>query len=196
MNKTIIPPRRRPRTREHLRPEEVNRLLEASRNPSLSRYPRRDHCLLLLMYRHGLRVSEACQLRLSDVDLAQKEIHIRRLKRGKPSTHPLYAGEPRALNDWLAERKALRPEGDALFVSERRTKLARGTVWALMQKYARAAGLAELAVHPHMLRHACGYDLANRGADTRLIQAYLGHRNIQHTVRYTELAPSRFKGLF
>lgn len=127
--------------------------MEASRNPSPSRHPRRDHCLLLLMYRHGLRVSEACALRLSDVDLAQKELHVRRLKKGKSSIHPLYAGEPRALNDWLA-------------------------------------------VHPHMLRHSTGYDLANRGADTRLIQAYLGHRNIQHTVRYTELAPHRFKNLF
>jgi type 1 fimbriae regulatory protein FimB len=148
------------------------------------------------MFRHGLRVSEACALRLSDVDLIQKEIHIHRLKKGKASTHPLYAGEPRALNDGLAERKALRPDTDALFVSERRTRLSRGAVWLLMQKYARAAGLDGLAIHPHMLRHACGYDLANRGADTRLIQAYLGHRNIQHTVRYTELAPHRFKNLF
>jgi site-specific recombinase XerD len=90
----------------------------------------------------------------------------------------------------------MKPESDVLFLSERRRLLSRGTVWALMQKYAKAAGLAELAVHPHMLRHACGYDLANRGADTRLIQGYLGHRNIQHTVRYTELAPNRLKNLF
>src|SRR4051812_22623776 len=112
LNKTMIPLKRRDRTREHLRSDEVKRLLEAARDPRLSRHPRRDHCLLLLMYRHGLRVSEACQLRLSDVDLAQKEIHVRRLKKGKPATHPLYTGEPRALNDWLAERAAMKPNSN------------------------------------------------------------------------------------
>ena len=87
-------------------------------------------------------------------------------------------------------------EYDNVFLSERRTPLSRATVWALIQKYGQAAGLDALKVHPHMLRHACGYDLANRGADTRLIQDYLGHQNIQHTVRYTQLAPNRFAHLF
>jgi type 1 fimbriae regulatory protein FimB len=86
--------------------------------------------------------------------------------------------------------------GDTLFISERRTPLSRATVWVLMQKYAKAASLEELELHPHMLRHSCGYDLANRGADTRLIQDYLGHQNIQHTVRYTVLLPNRFAKLF
>ena len=83
-----------------------------------------------------------------------------------------------------------------LFLSERRQPLSRFTVCVLIQKCAAVAGLDELAIHPHMLRHACGYDLANRGNDTRLIQDYLGHKNIQHTVRYTKLAPGRFTGLF
>jgi len=185
------------RTREHLRPEEVRRFLEASRKPGLCRNPKRDYCLLLLMFRHGLRVSEACQIRVSDVDLVEKEIHIRRVKKGKGGTQPLHTGEPRAIKEWLSARSAMKPEGtDALFISERRRPLSRSTVWLLVKKCAQAAGLDELAIHPHMLRHACGYDLANRGADTRLIQGYLGHRNIQHTVRYTELAPHRFKNLF
>ena len=51
-------------------------------------------------------------------------------------------------------------------------------------------------VHAHMLRHACGYALANKGVDTRTLQAYLGHRSIQSTVRYTELGPGRFKNLW
>ena len=51
-------------------------------------------------------------------------------------------------------------------------------------------------VHTHMLRHACGFKLANDGVDTRALQAYLGHKSIQHTVRYTELAPTRFKGFW
>ena len=83
-----------------------------------------------------------------------------------------------------------------VFLSERRKPLSRFTVCVLIKKYATAAGLGDLEIHPHMLRHACGYSLANRGADTRLIQDYLGHKNITHTVRYTKLAPGRFTGLF
>jgi site-specific recombinase XerD len=83
--------------------------------------------------------------------------------------------------------------GDTLFISERRTPLSRSMVWLLMQRYAKAAGLEGLEglnVHPHMLRHACGFDMAHRGTDTRLIQRFLGHKNIQHTVQYTELDPT------
>jgi type 1 fimbriae regulatory protein FimB len=147
-------------------------------------------------------VSEACKLKLSDVDLKEKVLHVRRLKNGKSTTHPLYNGEFKAVKDWLAARRKMSSEtptlgsGDTLFISERRTPLSRATVWVLVQKYAKAAGLENLELHPHMLRHACGYDLANRGADTRLIQDYLGHQNILHTVRYTELAPNRFARLF
>ena len=93
-------------------------------------------------------------------------------------------------------RKGIVSEYDNLFLSEQRTPLNRATIWLMMQKYGKAAGLDNLAIHPHMLRHACGYDLANRGNDTRLIQGFLGHQNIQHTVRYTELAPNRFDNLY
>ena len=193
---------RRERSREYLTQDEVNKLLTASKDTTLPRNPERDYCLLLLIWRHGLRVSEACKLKLSDCDLKEKVLHVRRLKSGKSTTHPLYNGEVRAVRDWLAIRQTMSQKtptlgsGDTLFISERRTPLSRATVWVLMQKYAKAAGLEELELHPHMLRHACGYDLAKRGADTRLIQDYLGHQNIQHTVRYTVLAPSRFAKLF
>jgi site-specific recombinase XerD len=188
---------RKDRGREYLSPDEVQKLLAASKKKELSRNPERDHCLLFLMVRHGLRVSEACQLKVSDVDLLQKTIYIRRLKQGKSTVHPIYnGGELKSLHEWMKIRATIESGCDNLFLSERRRPLSRVTVWLLIQKYARAAGLDALKLHPHMLRHACGYDLANRGADTRLIQDYLGHRNIQHTVRYTQLAPNRFANLY
>jgi type 1 fimbriae regulatory protein FimB len=188
---------KRERTREHLTQEEVQKLLAATKKEGLSRNPQRDHCLLFLMVRHGLRVSEACQLKLSDIDLERKTIYVHRLKKGKPAVHPIYnGGELKSLYEWLKVRKGIVSEYDNLFLSEQRTPLNRATVWLMMQKYGKAAGLDNLAIHPHMLRHACGYDLANRGNDTRLIQGFLGHQNIQHTVRYTELAPNRFDKLY
>jgi type 1 fimbriae regulatory protein FimB len=193
---------RKDRSREHLTPEEVGKLLTASKDKSLSRTPERDYCLLLLMVRHGLRVSEACGLKLSDVDLQGKVMHVKRLKHGKSTTHPLYNGEVKAIQNWMVKRQEMSLDaltlgaGDTLFISERRTALSRSMVWILIDRYATAAGLAGLNIHPHMLRHACGYDLANRGADTRLIQGFLGHQNIQHTVKYTELDPKRFASLY
>jgi site-specific recombinase XerD len=193
---------RRERSREYLTPEEVAKLLTASKDKSLSRNPERDYCLLLLMVRHGLRVSEACKLKLSAVDLQEKVLHVKRLKNGKSTTHPIYNGEVKAIKDWMAIRQEMSLDaltlgaGDTLFISEQRTPLCRGIVWVLIRKYAKAAGLENLNIHPHMLRHACGYDLANRGADTRLIQGFLGHQNIQHTVKYTELDSKRFANLY
>ena len=195
-NKTVMNYPRRERSRAYLTPDEVQKLLEASRKEEFSRNPSRDYCLLLLMFRHGLRVSEACQLKVTDIDLKEKRIHINRLKKGEETRQPLYNGELGAVNAWLKVRKQMQPHSNFLFISERRQPLSRFTVSGLINKYAAAADLAELAVHPHMLRHACGYSLANKGTDTRLIQDYLGHKNIQHTVRYTKLAPNRFANLW
>jgi site-specific recombinase XerD len=193
---------RRERSREHLTQEEVAKLLAATKDKSLSRNPERDHALILLMVRHGLRVSEASKLKLSDIDLQSKVMHVSRLKNGKSTTHPLYNGEVKALKDWLAVRQEMTHEtptlgsGDTVFISERRSPLSRTMIWVLVQKFAVAAGLGGLNIHPHTLRHSCGYDLANRGADTRLIQDFLGHQNIQHTVKYTALNPNRFANLY
>jgi site-specific recombinase XerD len=187
---------RKTRSREHLTQDEVQKLLAAVKKDEGSRNTDRDYCLLLLMARHGLRVSEACRLKLTDVDLERRTIYVQRLKKGKPTVHPIYNGELKALQDWLKIRKTVVSPFDHLFLSEQRKPLSRITIWLLLQKYSIAAGLANLNIHPHMLRHACGYDLANRGNDTRLIQGFLGHQNIQHTVRYTELAPNRFDNLY
>ena len=178
--------------RRHLSQSEVERLLKAARG---ARHESRDRCLLLLIFRHGLRVSEACGLRLSQVDLEERVLHVARLKRGLSTTHPLRTDEIRALRRWLAVRARMKADSDTLFLSERRAPLNRRTVWHLVRRYGERAGLA-LPAHPHMLRHACGYELANQGADTRLIQDYLGHRNIQHTVQYTAANPARFEKLW
>jgi type 1 fimbriae regulatory protein FimB len=201
-DKTISLRQRRPRSREHLLPDEVAKLLAAAKNPDIARHPERDYCLLLLMVRHALRVSEACSLKLSDVNLKEKQLFVRRLKNGVSTTHPLYNGEAKAIKDWMSKRQEMSLEaltlgaGNTLFISERRTPLSRSNVHILINNYAKAAGLDDLNIHPHMLRHACGYDLASRGVDTRGIQGYLGHQNIQHTVKYTALAPNRFVNFY
>lgn len=187
---------RRERNREHLTPDELQKLLDAVKTPGLSRNPERDYCLLLLMAHHGLRVSEACTLKLSDVQVNEKSIYIKRLKSGKSTSHPLFNGEVRALKEWLKIRASTQSEYDTVFLSEQRKPLSRRTVWLMMDKYAKAAGLDALAVHPHMLRHACGYHMANRGNDLRLIQEFLGHRSVSNTVRYTEVSPTRFANVW
>jgi type 1 fimbriae regulatory protein FimB len=155
----------------------------------------RDRCLLLLMFRHGLRVSEACRLKLDQVDTESRVLHVARLKGGLSTTHPLRSDELRAIAGWLKERARMKPAGKTFFVSQQRKPLHRSTVNLLLQKYSGAAALP-LRAQPHMLRHACGFALADQGADTRLIQDYLGHRNIQHTVNYTATNPARFQKLW
>jgi type 1 fimbriae regulatory protein FimB len=178
--------------RKHLVFAEVEKLIAAVKG---SRNSARDRCLLLMMFRHGLRVSEACGLRLAQVDIDSRVLHVVRLKKGLSTTHPLRPDEVRTIKAWLIERKRLKPDGDVFFVSERRTPLSRKTAWVAIRDYGKKASLA-VPAHPHMLRHACGYALADQGADTRLIQDYLGHRNIQHTVIYTATNPARFEKLW
>ena len=146
--------------------------------------------MLLICFRHGLRASELCELQWSDIEFESATLHIRRAKGGTATTHPLLGDEMRALR--ALKRAAKSP---FVFVSERGAPF---TVSGL-QKLVERAGIAakiEFKVHPHMLRHATGFVLANWGTDTRTLQAYLGHRSIQSTVRYTELAPNRFKNLW
>jgi type 1 fimbriae regulatory protein FimB len=178
--------------RRHLVSTEVEKLLAAVKG---TRNAVRDRCLLLLMFRHGLRVSEVCGLRLSQVDTESRVLHVARLKKGLSTTQPLRGDELRAIKAWLAVRAKMKPETGTFFISERRKALSRKTVWLAIRTYGQRAGLP-LEAHPHMLRHACGFALADQGADTRLIQDYLGHRNIQHTVRYTATNPARFERLW
>jgi len=185
---------RKDRSREHLTAEEVKKLLTAAKQAEDTRYPERDYCLLYLIVRHGLRATEACNLKISDIDLLNKTIYIRRLKNGKPAVQPIYnGGELKSLHEWIRIRSSLPQAAGNLFISERQAPLTRAGVDKIVRKYAEAAGLGDLNVHAHMLRHSTGYALANSGADTRLIQDYLGHQNIQNTVRYTALNPERYK---
>jgi integrase len=179
------PPNAVLRTREHLLPAEIDKLTTAARKHS--RYPDRDATLILTVYRHGLSASEACDLEWSQIDFDTATMHVRRVKNGKPATHPIRGDEMRAL------RKLKRSgSGPYVFTSERGSPF---TPVALNRHIKRLAAKTSIGfpVHIHMLRHACGYALANKGHDTRAIQDWLGHRSIQHTVRYTELSPTRFK---
>jgi type 1 fimbriae regulatory protein FimB/type 1 fimbriae regulatory protein FimE len=193
VNGKVTPPRRRKnsetRTREHLTPDEVEHLLAAARRGG--RYGQRDETLVLLAYRHGFRVSELVALRWEQIDFTSGLLHVRRAKRGTPSTHPVQGDELRALRRLMREW----PSSSYIFVSERGGPMTASNVRKLIARLGRDAGFA-FPVHPHQLRHACGYALANAGHDTRAIQHWLGHRNIVHTARYTELAPDRFKGFW
>jgi type 1 fimbriae regulatory protein FimE len=189
----VGPPRRvrnrERRTREYLIPREVAKVIVAAGR--LGRHRHRDATLILLAYRHGLRVSELVALRWDQVDLEQGLLHVSRLKNGVPSTHPIRGPEIRAL-------RRLRREYDIspyVFTTERRGALTDSSVRKIIARAGQQANLG-FPVHPHMLRHSCGFKLANDGHDTRAIQHYLGHRNIQHTVRYTELATDRFKAFW
>src|SRR6202035_5399023 len=155
----VITSSRAKRTREYLTAEEIDKLLTAAK--TASRNPARDYCALLLMFRHGLRVSELCAIKLSDINVSTKEFHVNRLKGCDSGPHELYNGESQAVKAWLAERAKMNvpADCDTLFVSERRKPLSRITVWHLVGVIAKAAGLEHLSIHPHQLRHSCGYAL-------------------------------------
>ena len=174
------------RTREYLTGAEIEGLMRAARKSS--RYGHRDATMILLAYRHGLRASEVCDLQWHQVELTAGRLHVRRSKRGTPSVHPIQGDELRALRRLQREQ----PPGPYVFCSERGGPMTAKSFHTLMARLGERAGVA-FHIHPHMLRHGCGYALANAGHDTRAIQAWMGHKNIQHTVRYTELAPDRFK---
>ncbi len=177
------------RTREYLTEQEVELLMYAARKTG--RHGHRDATLILLTYRHGLRVSELVRLRWEQIDLKQGLLHVNRVKNGSPSSHPIRGPEIRALRRLQRDY----PESPYVFVTERKGPLTTSTVRKLIARAGQKANI-DFPVHPHMLRHACGFKLANDGQDTRVLQHYLGHKNIQHTVRYTDMASDRFNGFW
>ena len=177
------------RAREYLTPSEVDDLMRAA--GKVGRHPFRDKTMILIAYRHALRVSELCALKWQQIDLRQGQIHVVRLKGGVNSTHPLRGVELRALRKLQREYQSKQ----YTFISERGSPLTAGTVRKIVRRAGELAGLP-FPVHPHMLRHACGFYLADQGHDTRAIQVYMGHANIQHTCRYTELAGRRFNSFW
>jgi len=175
------------RSREYLTPREVDRLINAAKD---NRWAHRDAALVLVAFRHGLRAVEACDLEWSQVDLESATLHVRRVKNGKPATHPIRGDELRALRQLKRDQE---PKSAYVFTTERGSPFTPDAINRLVKRLGDGSKLLGFPVHFHMLRHACGYALANAGHDTRSIQDYLGHRSIQHTVRYTELTPTKFK---
>jgi site-specific recombinase XerD len=177
------------RTREHLLPDEVDDLIKAAKT---HRWGHRDATMILVAYRHGLRAKELVDLQWDQVHNPSATLHVNRVKSGVPSTHPLSNDELRALGKLEREQKA---KSTFVFTSERGAPFSTSGFAKMVERAGIEAGF-QFKAHPHMLRHACGFALANKGHDTRSLQAYLGHKNIQHTVRYTEMSPARFKNFW
>ncbi|CAI0931175.1 Tyrosine recombinase XerC [Serratia liquefaciens] len=179
--------------RKYLTGEEIKALLRAISNHGVSI---RDYCMVGMAFLHGLRVSELISLKVTDYDPLSQKIYIHRLKGGLSTSHPLLPEENTMLQRWLKERQQHRGcHLPWLFLSRQGKCLSRQRFYQIFRQYGERANLP-LPIHPHMLRHACGYNLAERGNDTRLIQDYLGHRNIQHTVLYTAANAARFKSVW
>src|SRR4051794_10489853 len=151
VKRTVAMPRRRPnadlRTREHLTESEVAKLYEAARG---NRYGQRDAIMILIAFRHGLRSSELVDLRWDQIDFGSATLHVRRVKQGSPSTHPIMGDELRALRKLQREQ---RPQSPFVFTSERNAPFTKAGFARLVECAGDSAGLGFNA-HPHMLRHA------------------------------------------
>jgi type 1 fimbriae regulatory protein FimB/type 1 fimbriae regulatory protein FimE len=176
------------RKREHL--TETEKLIEAAKR---NRHGHRDATMILVAYRHGLRASEICELSWDAIDFHAATMHVTRKKHGQAATHQVRGDELRALRKLEKEQA---PKSAFVFTSEcGGAPFTRDSFNWMVKRAGRKAGLP-FQVHAHMIRHATGYKLANAGKDTRSIQGYLGHKDIRHTVRYTELSPTRFKNFW
>jgi integrase len=177
------------RSREYLLPAEIEKLVKAAKG---GRWGARDAALITTGFRHGLRAVEIAGLLWSQVEFGRSaKLHVRRAKGGTPSVHPIYGDELRVLT---ALRKA-NPDAQYVFTTERGTPFTADGVNKLIKTVGVRAKLA-MPIHAHMLRHSCGYKLANDGVDTRAIQAWMGHVSITHTTRYTTLSSTRFADFF
>jgi len=191
-NPTVTPRRGKNaqyRSREYLTEQEIEKLLATARK---SRNPTRDSLLVLLAYRHALRVSELVALQIDQLDLKAATMHVRRAKNGTPSIHGLQGDELRLI------RALMRENGESsrfLFLSERKAPLSTDGAQKLIERLGETAGF-KFGIHAHMLRHSAGYALAGRGVDTRTLQAFMGHKSISNTVIYTAVADKRIRTIW
>ena len=177
------------REREYLLTNEINAMIKAAKK--IGRHGVRDAAIILLMFRHGLRTAELVTLKWIHIDLSSGYIQVKRVKHGHHSMHPLRSAELRALRQIRRDY----PHTPYVFVSERLAPLSPRSIRHIVARAGELAGIP-FHVHPHQLRHSCGYYLAANGHDTRAIQDYLGHKNIHHTVRYTQMSPQRFENFW
>lgn len=175
------------RPKDFLSPDEANRLIDAAKK---GKNGIRDYAMVMMLYRHGWRVSEAVTARINDVDLKHARLWVNRLKGGLSVEQPMESDELKAIKRYLSSRTDNLPW---LFLNDRGVPITRQGVNYLLNELGKAIGLK---VHPHMLRHSCGFYLANKGYDLRLIQDYLGHRDPKHTAHYTRTASIRFEGIW
>ena len=184
-----LPPLRKPnsqiRSREYLSVQEIDKIRKAARQ---GRYGHRNDMLIFMMFRHGLRNSEVVRLKWEQIEFDNALLHVKRLKNGVDSTHPLSGEQLRSLRKLKREQK----ESAYVFTTERGAPCTTRVVHHIVAQAGQRAGLL-FSIHPHMLRHSTGFYLANKGVETRAIQLYLGHRNINNTVMYTQLSANRFK---
>ena len=190
------PPPRQPyqdrRKREYLTQPEVELLIKTARRRG-GRYGHRDATMIFICYRHALRVTELCTLQWDQVDFDQALLRVHRLKNGTENPHPLRGQELRDLRRLKREQT---PPSPYLFTTERRGPMAPATFRKLVTTVAQAAGLEELNIHPHMLRHSSSTHLLEEGHSERVVQLYNGHRDIRNTVRYTHWTSKQFQGLW
>ena len=188
--KRAVSPKRLPnakyRSREHLTPKEVDRLIDAAK---CNRYRLRDETMVTVCYRHALRASEVCELEWSQVNFDEGTLYVRRAKNGKPSTHPLRGDEIRMLRKIKADQQ---PASSFIFTSERGGPFSPASFNWMVKRAGKKANLP-FQVHAHMLRHSAGYKLANDDHNLRAIQDWMGHKQISQTTRYTELSPNKFR---
>jgi type 1 fimbriae regulatory protein FimB/type 1 fimbriae regulatory protein FimE len=193
-----LPPRKKKnaeqRSAEFLEPADVARLMAAAKKHS--QYGDRDALIIHMLYKHGLRVSELVALRWEQFDFERRIFNVQRKKNGVNVPHPLDdQAEIKALKRHRKQQLEVGQDSPYVFLSHRGTPLSPRAVHQRIQVAGREAGLGP-AIHPHMLRHSCGYGLISNGVELRIVQGFLGHRNIQNTTIYTSVQPKHFKGIW
>ena len=178
--------------RDFLTLTELEQLLNVAKK---GRHGVRDDCIILIMVRHALRVSELCRMRVSDIDLETGRIFIARLKNSLSTEQPLAGDEKRVLRAWLRDREEKKIYVKELFVNQQFSPLGRKSLFV----YFGGLGLKAnhtIKVTPHILRHTTCFLLANKGLDARTLQDFMEHRNPSKTARYTRVASKRFENLW